>query len=494
MENEGQEIAFSRFLENYEIREDEIDLMLSNLGEPEENCGPENFKVSLGGDALEITEVSTVEREQIPVTIYCLVDVSGSMKEEQMNQVKETLLGIRASMTGEDNMVICTMGNETKSSGFLTAGEELDAAIGSLASGNEDTNLYQGIVNSIRILQTDQNVHTKRCLLILSDGDDEQVSGITEQEAKQAVADSGIPVYTVATLRQTQSEEQLEYAKLLGSFSRMSAGGQHFAPVLDGKTAEETGTSVADSLKGGIVVSVRTDQKTSEKDVLLLRVVYETGNGSVLEDTVDLYAEDLPVRDPKEEEPEEEPEDVIVVPEATEAPESGKTVPAAAGAGILIILVCLLFLLFMLKRRKRKGYWNAASSGDHSEGEKADRKPETDDNDVTVPGDGRQIELKAMGGSGNTYQLHMEAGQEITLGRNQYADVILDADDRTVSGTHCKISSIRGRLMLEDLQSMNGTLLNGTTIQGQGRVELHDGDVLKIGHTRYEVRFTEDER
>ena len=32
MENDGQEIAFSRFLENYEIHEDEIDMVLSNVG------------------------------------------------------------------------------------------------------------------------------------------------------------------------------------------------------------------------------------------------------------------------------------------------------------------------------------------------------------------------------------------------------------------------------------------------------------------------------
>ncbi len=98
MENEVQGIEFSRFLENYEIHEDEIYILLSDLGELEDHCETEDFKVSLGGEILQVTGIATAEEEQIPVTIYCLVDVSGSMKEEQMNQVKETLLAIRSSM------------------------------------------------------------------------------------------------------------------------------------------------------------------------------------------------------------------------------------------------------------------------------------------------------------------------------------------------------------------------------------------------------------
>lgn len=46
--------------------------------------------------------------------------------------------------------------------------------------------------------------------------------------------------------------------------------------------------------------------------------------------------------------------------------------------------------------------------------------------------------------------------------------------------------------MLKDLQSKNGTFVNGTPVREQGTVELQDGDVLKIGHTRYEFRITED--
>lgn len=510
MENGTQGIGFSGLLENYEIHEDEIDILLPDLGNGSGERGPESFKISLGGAALEVTDVSTVEAEQIPVTVYCLVDVSGSMKEEQMDQVKEMLLAIRSSMTGDDNMVICTMGNETRSSGFLQAGEELDDAINALASGREDTNLYQGIVESIRILQTDRKVHGKRCLLILSDGDDEQVSGITEQEAKQAVTDSRIPVYTAATLRRTQSKEQLEYAKLLGSFSRASVGGQYYAPMIEERSAGEAGESMMRSLKGGIVVTARTDGAPSGKDILLLRVVYEAGGDTVLEDSMELYAEDLPVRETEEasEETELEAEEETPVPETlVSEPVRGGPPLLPAVVGAVFLLLCVVLLVLRFGRRNRKGYWNAVSSragaaDDTAKGSPLpDRRAVEEDDDATVVGtdddatvveSGMRMELRAVDGSDAAYLLQLDSGHGITLGRSRQADVVLDGNDRTVSGTHCRISSVNGQILLEDLHSMNGTLLNGTPIQDRGAVELREGDVLKIGHTRYRLCFTED--
>ena len=57
MENGTQGIGFSRFLENYEIHEDEIDILLPDLGKAEGEHDPEDFKISLGGETLEVTDV-----------------------------------------------------------------------------------------------------------------------------------------------------------------------------------------------------------------------------------------------------------------------------------------------------------------------------------------------------------------------------------------------------------------------------------------------------
>jgi pSer/pThr/pTyr-binding forkhead associated (FHA) protein len=72
---------------------------------------------------------------------------------------------------------------------------------------------------------------------------------------------------------------------------------------------------------------------------------------------------------------------------------------------------------------------------------------------------------------------------ETVIGRDA-ADVVLD--DAQVSRRHAIIRWVDGELQLEDLQSTNGTWLNGARIEGSR--ELQHGDVVTIGPFAIEVR------
>lgn len=78
------------------------------------------------------------------------------------------------------------------------------------------------------------------------------------------------------------------------------------------------------------------------------------------------------------------------------------------------------------------------------------------------------------------------AGRDTRLGRSTAIgrdglrnDLVLD--DSSVSAEHAKIRLERGRFVLYDLASTNGTLLNGKRIQKQ---TLADGDEIAIGSSR----------
>ena len=63
-----------------------------------------------------------------------------------------------------------------------------------------------------------------------------------------------------------------------------------------------------------------------------------------------------------------------------------------------------------------------------------------------------------------------------------YIDNDVVINDCAVSRNHVQISSDKeGRLTILDLQSTNGTYVNGQRIGGE--VELHHGDTVKIGNT-----------
>jgi CheY-like chemotaxis protein len=56
-----------------------------------------------------------------------------------------------------------------------------------------------------------------------------------------------------------------------------------------------------------------------------------------------------------------------------------------------------------------------------------------------------------------------------------------------VSRQHCALSLRNGRVWVEDLQSRNGTRLNGEALQGAR--PLSDGDLLDLGHLPFGVRL-----
>jgi hypothetical protein len=70
------------------------------------------------------------------------------------------------------------------------------------------------------------------------------------------------------------------------------------------------------------------------------------------------------------------------------------------------------------------------------------------------------------------------------LGRGSGVDVVLGGDD-AVSRTHAEIAVRAGLCLIRDLDSCNGTLLNGRLV---GRARLLRGDVLVLGETVIRVR------
>ncbi len=72
-----------------------------------------------------------------------------------------------------------------------------------------------------------------------------------------------------------------------------------------------------------------------------------------------------------------------------------------------------------------------------------------------------------------------------TIGRHPGSTIVLD--DARASRHHASIRPVRGGHLLTDLESTNGTLVDGTPVTEQ---TLHDGDEIVIGSTvfRYECR------
>ena len=79
----------------------------------------------------------------------------------------------------------------------------------------------------------------------------------------------------------------------------------------------------------------------------------------------------------------------------------------------------------------------------------------------------------------------------VTIGRGRQCH--LRPRCRMVSKLHCAIARWAGKVVVRDLKSCNGTFINGKRVHGE--VQVHDGDVLRIGTLEFtfHIQMTPEE-
>ncbi len=75
--------------------------------------------------------------------------------------------------------------------------------------------------------------------------------------------------------------------------------------------------------------------------------------------------------------------------------------------------------------------------------------------------------------------------ERTTLGRRPYNDVVID--NLAVSGEHAALQMNGSEVVLEDLNSTNGTYVNGKAIKKQS---LQNGDTIEVG--KYKIKFVHE--
>jgi hypothetical protein len=102
-----------------------------------------------------------------------------------------------------------------------------------------------------------------------------------------------------------------------------------------------------------------------------------------------------------------------------------------------------------------------------------------------LPGGGRggipDAWLVALKGGGLDSGERFDLFGGVAIGRSAEADVRIE--DRFASGIHARIYPRAGSYYVEDMQSTNGTFLNGDRLDGE--VELAHLDVVEIGDTEF---------
>jgi pSer/pThr/pTyr-binding forkhead associated (FHA) protein len=93
-----------------------------------------------------------------------------------------------------------------------------------------------------------------------------------------------------------------------------------------------------------------------------------------------------------------------------------------------------------------------------------------------------QLRLRVIGGKSDGQEIEIKAS-EFCIGRGE--DVQLRPKSDLISRRHCVLGARDGKAYCKDLDSRNGTFINGEQIKGE--VQLKVGDVLRVGRLQFEI-------
>jgi len=463
------------------------------------------LEVTANSQLVEDAVITTLEQDRIPVTVYCLVDSSTSLSEKMVQRRTDALLNISSLMGSEDNMVLATIDGALTESKPMDKKDARDTAIRTISGQVWYTNLYDGMSQALDSLHTSTVYHTNRCLVVISDGHDDEKSVATGDDILKKIRETGIPVYTLILTDAVLDEKE---ASLQKQFAEESLGGFLSFPDKDGVSASTAAQRIWDSIKSACAIRIGVEALQASGTDQQLMIRYDTAD-TRYEDTILIRAVDLPVPVPETTAPVPEETDPTEETTSEEDEEEGmsKEMLLACGIGGVLLLIGIAAFFLLRKKPEEAAVIPETIPNPEEPVYITDTEPVDDfftptdppvsDNpaiDVTMPVTNRcHVQAVALMHPEVACDFYLTPKMEITFGRTQKADIILNSSDKKLSGCHGCFFWDEKLLLVQDRQSTNGTSVNGQACNSSSWMLLEQGAILKAGSYEYRIHFKVDE-
>ncbi|MDD3921092.1 MAG: FHA domain-containing protein, partial [Eubacteriales bacterium] len=421
-----------------------------------------------------------------------LADVSGSINAKTLEDMRSIIQGVVNSLNKNDTVSITPLAVTINCQPLTNNQETIASQLEAIQTSKEDTNLFGGVVQGLQFLKTNSSAKPRKCLIVISDGMDDLVTGITREEVNKAVEEANIPVFTVAMLDSGSNAKKVEAAKVFSSFSRLSPGGLDIHWGLNETTTDEVIQQLQAVNSRCYAIQFDTADIAPADARQTLSVSLKLTEGAIADEiSVDTSAIEPPAEEPT---PEPAPVEPAPLPqEGGEAvPQEAPGIPLwayiAAGAGIIIIIISLLLI------KKKKAASAAAAQAAMAEAAapttEAPGTVDPDVNAVTEPIPVRRAAVEVVltrVGISETEQYTVPLEESLIIGRNPAQAQMPFPQDTLLSGAHCRLNYQSGQLYVTDMGSTNGTYLNGVPITATK--PLQQDDVILIGSMQLRVSW-----
>ena len=451
--------------------------------------------VQIANAECDVSYYGSIADADLAAETLVMIDVSGSIGASNHEDIYTILSDLIENKFSGDSISIMTFGTEIDVLVDFTVDRfDLLKSIENIEYTANLTYLYSSIAEAVDIVEERQTDSFKRILLI-TDGHENSVTGITLSELQKKLEESGIPIYTIGVGESTQS------LKTLASFSRVTNA--MYNEITDYK---EVYNSINNYVNYGIVIA-EIPREHMDGGIKRLRLSAETQSGAT-----ELYRDiRFPMGDATAAStPQNENDNAELSPPQIEQPATAPADPATPSdnsgniilyliLGVLAVVVIVIIILVLTSRNKKTEHVQPvvevipiktpeiklvpeateflveenSSSGDTLLLFKTSAEPE--------------IIIKLTDENNRTNSFQTAVGQGVVIGRSAEDCMITITYDKSIGRRHCRIFQEAGLLYAEDLNSANGTHLNNIKING--KTQIRSGDILKLGRVvmRFEV-------
>ena len=489
--------AYSSEISNVDIRKikisasDRLDVFVSfrtASDEPTIQLSPGKLSVKIDDVQIPGSELKTKsfsDSEQ-GLAVLIALDLSGSMSQSLPTLKQELKKYIRRLRSGKDFVAIGIIGDNWKLAlDFTSDIDKASSFIDQLQGASQTTALFESIYDGVRLLSLKgSDIPVRRSMIVLSDGMNEK-AGRTPAQCVDIAKQNFIDVHSLIFLP-TRNARVLAAKGELEVISK-DTGGVTFTAL----TAEQIGDGVD-----------KLSQEMANEVVLSMpaRFIPTNGVNHTLGINYDNFSKKLPfvISD-------NELSRIKATPSDKTAFSNEKIwIYLALGAAALAIIGFLIWRRVVDRREAEKlnqktatenkpddlaekplvSQQGAVESGttvvDSDEGAIRSNAPRTParKTEYRAPGSDISVTRLVLIRGGLKEQTFPLSGSQMSIGANDDNDICLDIP--SVSGRHAVLTRTASGYAIADLNSTNGTYINGTRIH-QGAVNLQHGQEVRLG-------------
>ena len=160
----------------------------------------QNYEAYLGGEALNYDKSAQFSELNEGVDYYILLDISASSPDSQFANIKDGIINFISSEGEKDKCVLLTFGDESNVvlNGSENP-QDAAAVVQGLKNDDMETVLFQTLVKTADMIdQAAQTEEKRRVIITITDGEDCVTGQATSNEAVSELNHKGIPMYAIA--------------------------------------------------------------------------------------------------------------------------------------------------------------------------------------------------------------------------------------------------------------------------------------------------------